>query len=140
MVIVDILLKEKYGEVQDFYNTVGYLKKIEEGDRVIGAISQNRIIGAARISIEEDIFVLRGMQIALIFQRQGVGTRILNEVNFLIERDVCWCISYQWLEDFYNRIGFKKVPESQAPLFLQERIAETRKTHPQIIMMVKNSK
>jgi hypothetical protein len=30
--------------------------------------------------------------------------------------------------------------ENQAALFLQGRIAETRKTHSQIIMMVKNFK
>lgn len=140
MIIVDILPKERYGEVQDFYHTVGYLKKIEEGDRIIGAISQNHIIGAARITREEGFFVLRGVQIALNFQRQGIGTRILNAVNSLIEHDICWCIPYQWLESFYNQIGFKKVAESQAPLFLQKRIAEMRKTHSQVIMMVKNHK
>ncbi len=78
MVIVDVLPKERYGEVQGFYNTVGYLKKIEEADKVVGAIFQNRIIGAARLTSEEDVFVLRGVQIALFFQRQGIGTRMFN--------------------------------------------------------------
>lgn len=140
MIIIDILSKERYGEVQDFYNSVGYLKKIEDGDRIVGALSQNRIIGAARVTVEEGIFLLRGVQIALRFQRQGIGTRILNAVHSLIERDVCWCIPYQWLEGFYNQIGFIKVLESQAPYFLQERIAKTCKTHSQVILMVKNCK
>lgn len=82
--------------------------------------------------------MLRGVQIALNYQRQGIGTCILNAINSLIEHDVCWCIPYKWLEGFYHQIGFKKVPESQAPLFLQKRIAEARITHPQVIMMVKN--
>jgi hypothetical protein len=58
MVIVDILPKEKHGEVQNFYNTVSYLKKIEASDKVIGTISQNRVIGAARVATEEGIYVL----------------------------------------------------------------------------------
>ncbi len=107
---------------------------------MVVAISQNRIIGAARIATEEGIFVLRGVQIAVNFQRQGIGTRILNRVDSLIGESVCWCIPHEWLESFYRQIGFKKVPEDQPPLFLQERIVEARKTHPHLIMMVKNDR
>ena len=137
MTTIEIFSKERYKDVQEFYSSIGYLKNIREEDRIIGALSQDRIIGAVRIAMEDDVFVLRGMQIGLNFQRQGIGTRMLNVVNSLIEQNICWCIPYEWLESFYNQIGFKKIQEEHAPLFLQKRIIETRQ-HARVIMMVKN--
>lgn len=139
MTTIEIFSKERYKDAQEFYSSVGYLKNIGEEDRIIGAITQDRIIGAVRIAREDGVFVLRSMQVSLNFQRQGIGTGILNVANSLIEKNICWCIPYEWLESFYNQIGFKKIEEDHALLFLQKRIIETRQ-HARVIMMVKNYK
>ncbi len=138
MIVVDVLPKERMADVQAFYRARGYLKEINTEDQIVVATLQDAIVGAARIASENDVLVLRGMQIHPDFQRKGIGMRMLLKLNSLIDPTVCWCIPHRWLEDFYGRIGFKQVSEDRAPLFLQERIVEARKTYPQVIMIVKN--
>lgn len=139
MITLEILSKERYRAVQEFYTSVGYFKPIEDEDKVIGVVYQNRIIGAARISTEEGVFVLRGVQVSINFQRQKLGTQLLNRASTLIGENICWCLPYEWLESFYSQIGFKKVAQEQAPLFLQKRMLEIQE-HSPVILMVKNSK
>jgi len=138
LIVKELGLKEK-DKGQEFYKSVGYLlKPILDTDTVIIALYKNKIIGIVRLSYENNICVLRGMQIAKEFRRKGIGTLLIKKLNNYIGSNTCWCIPHKWLESFYSQIGFKKIDENKAPLFLLERIIETRKKYPQVIMMLKS--
>ncbi|MDP3889534.1 MAG: GNAT family N-acetyltransferase [bacterium] len=125
-------------QAQKFYKSVGYINQIVPTDKVLIALENNAIIGIVRLSYEEGTCTLRGMQIKHNYQRQGVGTALLKKLNILIGTDTCWCIPHDWLENFYGQIGFQKITEKEAPLFLQKRIKEVRKCYPYVMVMVKN--
>ncbi len=98
-------------------------------------------VEAAKNQGIDAIHFINPKQLKEQLERRGFKPNLppmMAQVGF--KSDMCWCIPYQWLEGFYNQIGFKKVPENQVPLFFQERVVETRKIHPQVIVMVKNYK
>jgi N-acetylglutamate synthase-like GNAT family acetyltransferase len=64
--------------VQAFYASVGYFQAITADCVVISARAEDKIVGAVRLSQESGAVVLRGMQIAQSYQRQGIGTRMLG--------------------------------------------------------------
>lgn len=138
LIVIKHLSKNQHAEAQSFYLKRDYTTKIELEDEVVAAQIHEQIIGVARLAMENNILVLRGMQISSDYQRRGVGTRILDVLDKLIGRRTCWCIPHEWLEGFYKQIGFEKISEDLAPLFLKERIKAYRVKYPNLIMMCKN--
>jgi len=94
--------------------------------QVIATFADNVIIGVGRISYENNLPVLRGMQVAESYQHQGIGMQLLKILSDIIGTEECYCIPHAWLERFYGKICFKKILETEAPLFLQQRIQKNR--------------
>jgi N-acetylglutamate synthase-like GNAT family acetyltransferase len=127
--------------VRKFYRLAGYKGEVGPGDVVIGASRGDDLVGAVRIANEHSVQVLRGMRVKPEFQRQGIGARILEEVRLVLEGRECFAIAYAHLENFYGRIGFRKIDEQEAPAFLRARIETYRTENPQqeFILMRKSS-
>ena len=111
--------------VNDFYKTRNYVGA-DSGDIVMAAIDQGNIVGAVRLCTENGVLVLRGMQIADNWQRQGVGTAMLRKLDESIGERECFGIPYPHLEKFYGQIGFQFIDIADAPAHLQARIQEYR--------------
>jgi GNAT superfamily N-acetyltransferase len=127
--------------VRKFYRLTGYKREVGPGDVVIGASRGDDLVGAVRIANEHGVQVLRGMRVKPEFQRQGIGAQILEEVRLVLEGRECFAIAYAHLENFYGRIGLRKIDEREAPAFLRERIETYRTENPQqgFILMRKSS-
>ncbi len=136
--IIENPTPEEINQAQEFYSSVDYTTKITPTDKVIIAFHDNIVVGVVRLCCEENCYILRGMQIHQNYQHQKTGTKLLNTLNRHIGSKTCWCIPHGWLENFYNQIGFQRIEESKAPLFLQHRINLMQKEYPQLIIMVKN--
>jgi N-acetylglutamate synthase-like GNAT family acetyltransferase len=132
------LSSDQHGAAQDFYATVGYQITVQPDDYVVAAYAGDCIVGIVRLSYDHDAITLRGMMVAPDYQRQGIGTQLLRTLSTVIGSQICWCLPHGWLEGFYGQIGFVKIDERQAPLFLQERIALGRQKWPHMMVMVKN--
>jgi GNAT superfamily N-acetyltransferase len=117
--------------VRKFYQLTGYKGEVGPGDVVIGASRGDDLVGAVRVANEHGVQVLRGMRVKPEFQRQGIGARILEEVRLVLEGRECFAIAYAHLENFYGRIGFRKIDEREAPAFLRERIETYHTENPQ---------
>jgi N-acetylglutamate synthase-like GNAT family acetyltransferase len=104
-----------------FYESVGYKVPIQASDRVVVVEDADLVIGVARIANEERVLILRGMQVSESYQRRGIGSLILAELDRLIGRRECWCLPYTHLDGFYSRIKFEQVDPDTAPPFLRER-------------------
>lgn len=113
---------------QSFYNQVEYRKPIKDDDVVFGAFDNQSMIGAVRLENENGVRVLRGMQIHYKYAGHGVGKKLLRLFESELGNNVCYCIPFSWLENFYSCIGFKKIDSQLAPQFLQERLRENSQT------------
>ncbi|MUL38873.1 GNAT family N-acetyltransferase [Gloeocapsopsis dulcis] len=108
-------------DIKAFYRQCGYGGGLSEKDLILIARSEAKIIGAVRLCLETDFFVLRGMQVLAPFQRQGIGKQLLQScTEHLVDR-VCYCIPWQHLRSFYQLAGFQEVSPSKVPVLLRER-------------------
>ncbi|MBB5018692.1 GNAT superfamily N-acetyltransferase [Chitinivorax tropicus] len=110
----------------DFYRQIGYRHMLTGDERLIGAWSDNRLVGCVRLCQEQGESVLRGMQILPAYQRQGLGTRLLLALTQAVGDQPCYCVPYHHLHGFYHQAGFRVLPLDQAPGFLSERVLRYR--------------
>lgn len=128
--------KEEYHEVISHYERCGYRGGVQENDRIIIALEEERIIGAVRICSENSEKILRGMQVQSQYQNKGLGKAMLQYLHDNVDLIDCYCLPYKHLMNFYGRIGFREMPAEKVPLFLAERFNEYAKSAraPMIIM------
>jgi N-acetylglutamate synthase-like GNAT family acetyltransferase len=111
--------------IEEFYHSCERETQLEPEDTLVIAQLKERIVGVVRLCFEDEAFVLRTMQVHPDFQRRGVGQIILKAFEVLLdEKEVqeIFCMPYEHLEEFYGQIGFKRILENEAPLFLQKRL------------------
>jgi len=115
--------------VQKFYEQVGYQIKIEKRARIVVTQLYGVIIGAVRLVVENEVQVLRGMQVFKNFQDQGFGTDMLQKLipHF---QEPCYCIAPICLTNFYRKVGFQEIPDEMAPVFLGLRAVNYRREKP----------
>ena len=124
-------------EIQKFYELESYRFGAIYQDRFVIARQNQKIIGIVKLCLEEKILVLRGMRVTKAYQKKGIGRNLLKLINKIIGTEKCYCLPYNYLEEFYGKIGFKKIDPELAPPHLLKRLKEYHKTHPEIIMMKK---
>lgn len=121
--------------IADFYTSCNYRGGVATDDIVICAETGNIIIGVVRLCREHHTLLLRGMQVEESFQRQGIGKALLQQLDAIIGIETCYCIPYGHLEDFYATIGFEKISDHQAPVFISERAEKYRLKNSDVIIM-----
>lgn len=128
-----------FSDIKKFYKSVGYAHPLNLEEKYIIAIDKSEAIQAAvRLVCEENLWLLRGMQVTPNWQKKGIGTKLLNEFHkFAIELNLSsiYCIPYGHLEKFYSSIGFAKIAVETAPKFLQERMKNYLFKHTDVILM-----
>jgi GNAT superfamily N-acetyltransferase len=125
-IVVKFRNDESLLDIISFYETQDYFGGATQDDKIVLAIDEGKIIGVARVSIENETYSLRGMFIDSKYQRQGIGSRMLEKLDdFLgtLNQD-CYCIPHDNLDVFYNQLGFQTIPKSEGPQHLIDRIDE----------------
>jgi predicted N-acetyltransferase YhbS len=113
---------EDISRVLNFYAERRYGGGIRPEDSVLLAEHDGELVGIVRLTAEEGVVVLRGMQVQPRFQRQGIGKRLLATVAQELEGRGCFCIPYVHLVGFYGGIGFRPIEPAKAPTFLRLRL------------------
>ena len=124
-------------KVLAFYNTCNYGGGTTLNDVIVCAEQDGKILGVVRLCIENNILVLRGMQVDKQFQRQGIGKALLKHLNKIIGTQTCYCIPYGHLEHFYSSIGFEKIEEAHIPSHLLQRLHTYKQKDQSMIVMKK---
>jgi predicted N-acetyltransferase YhbS len=117
------------GELLDvvrLYAAWQYSGEVRPDDAIFIAEQDDRLIGVVRLVAEGGTTVLRGMRVQPEFQRQRIGTRLLDAAVAGLGQLECYCIPYAHLIDFYGRVGFVPLTAREAPAFLAERLARYR--------------
>ncbi|KAF3889555.1 MULTISPECIES: GNAT family N-acetyltransferase [Nostocales] len=109
--------------IKAFYNRCGYGGDLSEEALIFIAQWEERIVGAVRLCPNIKFFVLRGMQVLAPFQRQGVGTQLLQVCTEQLAERVCYCIPWQHLKSFYQQVGFQEVSPIEVPDLLRKRFS-----------------
>jgi predicted N-acetyltransferase YhbS len=122
------------GAVRSLYASWGYGGGVAAEDAVFVAEQAGEIIGMVRRTIEMEVMMLRGMQVAPAERGKGVGTALLKEFVEQLGGRECFCVPYSHLLDFYGGSGFVLVQDN-APPFLVERVARYRERGLQVELM-----
>jgi GNAT superfamily N-acetyltransferase len=123
MLTIGHVAEAELEQVRAFYEANGYGGGASKDDLVLAARVDGRLAGVVRLCPENGVIVLRGMQVASGFQRQGIGRALLAYCVPHMARGEAWCLPYDHLVDFYERAGFTAVPPGELPPFLAERLA-----------------
>jgi len=137
-----IITKAKQSDlkaINEFYEKCGLLGEANKNEYILIAKNQNAIIGAIRLSNENNIYILKGLQIAENYQNQGIGVRLLNSIKEKIVNKDCFSLIFAEHQKFYNDIGFYKINKSESPAFLIERY-ELLKNKYKSLIIVKQQK
>jgi predicted N-acetyltransferase YhbS len=118
-----------------FYRAAGYGGGVSADDVTLAATADGQIVGAVRLCREAGVIVLRGMQVDLAFQRQGIGRMLLRECLPHLDGGVAYCLPYAHLAGFYGEAGFVPAPPAMLPPFLAERLAAYLRRGQDVIAM-----
>ena len=129
--IIDLKIQKTKAEtnlsaIKLFYSLCGYTGQVNPDDDMVIAFNGPDIVGVMRLVYEQGVFILRGMNIREDLQRRGIGSRMLEEFNRLIDAKevaVTYCLCGAHLESYYGQIRFEKVENFESvPAFLVERM------------------
>jgi GNAT superfamily N-acetyltransferase len=120
--------------VAELYREWGYRAAAGPEDTLIVAEDGGELVGVVRLAREHGHVVLRGMRVQAAYQRDGLGTRMLELLVQQLHGD-CYCIPYLHLLGFYGRAGFREITPESAPSFLAERLATYRSEGLQVAIM-----
>lgn len=134
-IVIQKIGSDQIAACNDFYKSVKYFHPILKTDIVITATVNSKIIGIVRLACENNLLVLRGMQVSEDFQKKGVGSLLLKELVQHIGSQECYCLPYDWLEKFYEQIGFYKIDDNQLPIILRKRLRKYRFKYPKMFVM-----
>ncbi len=95
--------------LQTFYHLSEYGGTVSANDQVVFVTQDKKIIGAGRLSKEEDIYILRGMRVLAEHRGHGVGKMILES----LVRNPAFLSS--GLKSGINFIKALDIPNRQAP-------------------------
>ena len=109
-----------------FYASCGYGGRVDPDDVVVYAADNEKPIGVGRLSVDNGVVVLRGMQVIEKYRGRGIGTSLLNGLVEELHGRECFCLSYTHLLGFYHKAGFMLCSITEAPVFLNERLLSYR--------------
>ncbi len=121
--------------IQFFYHQCNYSGVISKEDTILIAQLEEKIVGAVRLCPNNGFVVLRGMQVLAPFQRQGIGTQMLQACVQQLVDQVCYCIPWQHLSSFYQQVDFQEVSPVSVPVLLQERFDDYISKGMKVILM-----
>jgi N-acetylglutamate synthase-like GNAT family acetyltransferase len=124
-------------KILNLYNTCRYSGGILPTDAIVIAKEDRQVIGAVRLCVENDINMLRGMQILPAMQRQRIGSQMLYFCLPLMQRQTTYCLPYSHLTHFYSQIGFQLADETTLPAFIQTRLLNYRTDAIDMVPMVR---
>lgn len=136
--MIDIRIHQKWDfkKVTQFYKDNNYNNIPGRKNKILLALDENKIVWCVRICKEYHKTLLRWMWVTQEYQKQWIGTNLLQTFEKYVSNTDCFCLPYSHLENFYSQIGFKKIELQEAPWFLQKRLEKYKTTekYPCIIM------
>jgi len=133
--MIRVAIPAEYELLTELYHRWGYRAGIAQSDVVYVAEHAGQPVGLVRRTFENDVTMLRGMQIDPAYRRQGLGSRLLDAFVADVRDQQSFCIPFDHLTEFYGRGGFRIIAEDAAPRFLAERLDHYRREGYNVLLM-----
>jgi N-acetylglutamate synthase-like GNAT family acetyltransferase len=124
------ILQQPALECQDDVNQLlernGSGGRARPADLFFTAYVGSKLVGCVRYCVEFQTPLLRTMMIDEEYRRQSIGQQLMDEcVRFFDTNNIrnVYILPYVHLEDFYRKVGFKRVDAEFAPDFLFQRLS-----------------
>ncbi|MGF1743282.1 GNAT family N-acetyltransferase [Vibrio profundum] len=127
--------KSRVGEVDKFYREQGYHGSWSDDERAFVCTDDGVVVGSVKIEFNQAVGVLRGMYIDKNYQNQGIGTRLAEFIEPVLNDITVFCVPLIEAANFYKRIGFVETSEIICPTFLVERCKKYRADEYEITIM-----
>jgi len=108
-------------QLNQFYSQQGYHGAWEATERAFICVENDQIVGAVKVELINDVSILRGMYVSESYQNQGIGTRLLQLIEPVLNKHTGYCMPLEHAADFYKKIGFTEVSINKYPDFLKAR-------------------
>ncbi|MEZ0392992.1 MAG: GNAT family N-acetyltransferase [Pseudobdellovibrionaceae bacterium] len=121
--------------VDPFYERNRKGHQARKSDLFFVATEDQEILGAVRFCVESGASLLRSLVVDEKHQRKGIGKQLLLEFEKHLNQNrirSVFCLSDAYLQNLYEKIGFRMIRNVEAPAFLQERLLEYKNIHPGI--------
>lgn len=136
--------------IKNIYNICNYRIQYLQSDCFILAEYDGEVIGICRLCYEPDptmlphYLVARGMNVHPDYRNQKVGSLLIDFMSKVIGNQVCYLITYGYLEKWISTVGFERIDVLKdiniIPPHLLERYHNYTHIKPNstLIMMLKN--
>lgn len=121
--------------VKTFYSQCRYGGGCQKEDLILMAYLETQLAGVVRLCPENKVTVLRGMQVMKPSQGQGIGRQLLQTCVKQLSDQICYCIPWTHLVEFYRLGGFDTALLKEIPDFLQKRFEGYRKRKMEVSIM-----
>jgi N-acetylglutamate synthase-like GNAT family acetyltransferase len=126
--------------VNRFYKSCRYSAKAGRGEQVFVLREKGAIKAALRLVPKPDSFrFLRSMCVAPECRRQGLGLRLLQEIETDLDRSPLYCFPFDHLQSFYETIGFELRSPDDVPAFIRDPFDAYVRQGKKILIMTRQA-
>lgn len=122
-------------QVKRFYREHKMRPQAAKRDDVYIATLNNKVIGALRLCLYDDAWLLRSMCVQTRLRGQGIGKYMLDCIRDILSEKQCYSFPYQHLEHFYQQAGFKIISAEEAPESIAEKYNDYLMNGRKILLM-----
>lgn len=113
-------------QINTFYQQQGYHSDWSDTERAFVCMEGSIIVGCVKVETIHKAAILRGMYVDSQYQRQGIGTRLLKHIEPILNQRLSYCMPLAHVANYYKKIRFIEVAESEYPEFLTLRCEKYR--------------
>lgn len=114
--------------VDKFYHSQGYKLQCGRNERVFTlSHADHGFIAAARLVLQAPSdYWLRNLLVVKSYRMQGVGRLFMQKILADLQAGDCYCFALTHLENFYQTLGFKKLPPEDCNTLVAQRYLQYR--------------
>lgn len=135
---IEALDPPRFPLAKQFYKQANYHSHVGKGDEVYvlrDSLNNKRIVAAVRLVKSDQYLILRSMVVLPNYQRQGLGSILLQGLEAFLGHRECWCYPFEWLDSFYSQINFKAYEIEAAPPHIANNLNRYRQQGRKLILM-----
>ncbi len=126
--------------VNRFYKDCRYSAKAGRGEQVFVLRQSGAIRAALRLQPKPDAYrFLRSMCVAPEHRRQGLGFRLLQEIETELNQSPLYCFPFDHLQSFYEAIGFELSSPDSVPSFIRDPYEAYVRQGKKILIMTRRA-
>lgn len=127
---------EDHDDLTRFFRRSGYPVQVEP-TIAWGAWRGSKLAACVALSLEEDLWVLRGPEVLSDLRRRGIGAQLLAAAEPEFADRTIYCVAYSHLRRMYSSIGFRTCSPGEEPDLLRKRVNALRAVGWDVTLLIR---